>query len=129
MTKQTLKKNLASVGEEITHDLGIKMIKDYRNENPSFVPSYQVGRNIIESIMAQPGCVAIRFYNAINELGQKTLVYVGVNENNEVIAEYVAINSIGELHKQKGIVADRIKPPPPPPTIERDSDISWGLPE
>lgn len=129
MTQQTLKKNLAEVGEEITHELGIQMVKDYQNSFPTDVTSYQIGRNILESILAQPGCVGIRFYNAINELGQKTLVYVGLNQNEEVIAEYTTINNIGELAKQKGIVADRAKPPTGIDDLERELDTTWGLPE
>jgi myo-inositol-1-phosphate synthase len=128
MTKQTLKKNLASIGEEISHELGIKMVKDYQIANPNDVTNYQIGRNIIETVLAQPGCVAIRFYNAINELGQKTLVYVAVNENDEVIAEYVTINNHGELSKQKAIVADRARPGTRIDS-EEDTNTTWGFPE
>jgi hypothetical protein len=123
---QTLTKSLAAVGEEISHELGAKMVKDYQNAFPSDVASYQIGRNILESLLAQPDCVGIRFYNAINEVGEKTLVYVGINENNQVIAEYVTVNDAGELAKQKAIVADRVRTQP----LLDDADlITWGLPE
>lgn len=125
---QTLTKKLAAVGEEISHELGIQMVKDFQQSNPNEVTSYQVGRNILESILAQPGCVAIRFYNAINELGEKTLVYTGIDAKNQVIAEYVTINNQGELSKSKGIVADRIKPPTGIDDLEADL-TTWGIPE
>ena len=121
---QTLTKSLAAIGEEISHELGAKFIQDYQKAFPSDITGYQIGRNILESILAQPGCVGIRFYNAINEIGEKTLVYVGLNENNEVIAEYVTVNSVGEIAKEKGIVADRVR------TLQDDTDSNtWGLPE
>src|SRR5690606_11117489 len=110
MMTQSLKKDIAHIGEEISHELGATMVKEYKNAYPSEVASYQIGRNILESILAQPGCVGIRFYNAINELGEKTLVYVGIDKNDEIIAEYVSINNAGELASKKAIVAEKVRP-------------------
>jgi hypothetical protein len=106
--------NLTMVGEEISHELGAKMVKDFQDQNPSDSIGNYIGRNIIEKILEQPGCVGIRFYNAINELGRKTLVYVGVDANDDLISEYVGINAAGELVKEKGIVADRSGNPTAP---------------
>ena len=104
-----LKTNLAQVGEEIGLELGTEMVKNYRQANPADVQWYMIGREIIEQILSQPGCVGLRFYNAYNEAGEKTLVYVGVDQNGKGILEYSVINTQGELAKEKGIVADRIK--------------------
>jgi hypothetical protein len=71
------------------------------------VSGYQIGKNIIQEILSQPGCVGIRFYNALNEVGQKTLVYVGVDENNNNIYEYSVVNGNGAIKLVDGIVADR----------------------
>ena len=110
----TQSKNLSMVGEEISHELGAKFVKDFQDQNPGDnIPNY-IGRNIIEKILDQPGCVGIRFYNAINEDGRKTLVYVGVDANDDLITESVAINASGELVKEKGIVADRSANPTAP---------------
>ena len=46
---------------------------------PEAFTAVLIGRNVIDQILAQPGCVGIRFIDAINEEGQKTLVYVGVD--------------------------------------------------
>lgn len=81
-------KKVASIGEEIGLELGTQFIKDYQIANPSEVQYYVIGRSIIDDILAQPGCVGIRFYNAYNELGEKTLVYVGLNEKGNAIIEY-----------------------------------------
>src|SRR5690349_14418336 len=104
-----LKANLAQVGEEVGLALGTEMVKNYREANPTDVQWYMVGREIIEKILAQPGCVGLKFYNAYNEAGEKTLVYVGIDQNGKGIMEYSVINTQGELAKEKGIVADRIR--------------------
>ena len=101
-------KKVASIGEEIGLELGTQFIKDYQAANPTDIQYYVIGRNIIDEILSQPGCVGLRFYNAYNEIGEKTLVYVGLNKDGKAIVEYTCINNEGVLESQKGIVADRI---------------------
>jgi hypothetical protein len=102
-------KNVATIGEEIGIELGTQFIKDYQTANPTDTQYYVIGRNILDEILAQPGCLAVRFYNAYNELGEKTLVYVGLNEHGKAIVEYTCINNEGVLESSKGIVADRAR--------------------
>ena len=104
---ELLKKDLKAVGEEISHELGALMVKDYQVANPTDVKAYYIGRNIIDLILSQPGCVGIKFYNAYNEEGQKTLVYVGVDEAGKNLLEYSVVTPDGTLVNQKFIVADR----------------------
>lgn len=123
---QTLAKPVAFIGEEIGYELGKQMITDYQSANPTDVSFYEIGRNIIDQILAQPGCAGIRFYNAYNEMGEKTLVYVGLNSDGKAIAEYTVVNNEGVLQSNKGIVADRIKTgtTPPPPSAD---DWNWAI--
>ncbi|MDX1936953.1 MAG: hypothetical protein SFU21_07540 [Flavihumibacter sp.] len=110
MTKTELqKKDLRLVGEEISHELGAQMVKDYQVANPTDVKAYYIGRNIIDQVLAQPGCVGIRFYNAYNEAGEKTLVYVGVDEFGKALVQYTVVNAAGSFETKKAIVADRSK--------------------
>ena len=113
------KRAIAQVGEAITHELGAQMIRDYQAANPADVKSYQVGRNIIDQILAQPGCAGMRFYNAYNEIGEKTLVYTGVDEFGKVIAEYTVVTTEGGFDTQRAIVADRIQ------NDELEEFINW----
>jgi hypothetical protein len=109
MTKTELqKKDLRLVGEEISHELGAQMVKDYQVANPTDVKAYYIGRNIIDQVLAQPGCVGIRFYNAYNEAGDKTLVYVGVDEFGKALVQYTVVNAAGSFEAKKAIVADRV---------------------
>jgi hypothetical protein len=108
MQTELLQKDLTRVGEEISHELGAQMVKDYQVANPTDVKAYFIGRNIVDQLLAQPGCVGIRFYNAYNEVGAKTLVYVGVDEFGKTIAEHTVVNNDGSLGTKKAIVADRV---------------------
>jgi len=101
-------KSIAQVGEAITHELGAQMVTDFQAANPTDVKSFQLGRNIIEEILAQPGCAGMRFYNAYNEMGDKTLVYVGIDAAGNSIIKYTLVDSNGSFDTKKGIVADRL---------------------
>ncbi|MBD0285543.1 MAG: hypothetical protein ICV79_08980 [Flavisolibacter sp.] len=109
----------AQVGEEIGRQLGAEMISSYRSKNPNDVVSYFIGRNILSQILVQPGCIGIKFYNAYNEEGQKTLVYVGVDQEGNDMLNITSINTKGQLESYNGIVADRTKKD----TLE--SEDSW----
>lgn len=121
MTNQLLTlKKVASIGEEIGLELGTQFIKDFQIANPTETQYHVIGRNIIDEILAQPGCVGLRFYNAYNEVGEKTLVYVGLNEEGKAILEYTCINNEGLIELNKGIVADRAR------QQDFSDDESWG---
>jgi hypothetical protein len=96
----------AGIGEHIGFELGAKMVKDYYD-------TYQeggchfVGRNIVEKIFAQPGCVGIKIFKALNEKGEKTYVFVGVNGDGSLMLEIPVVNVNGEMKIEEGIVADR----------------------
>ena len=119
MQAELTTKNIAQVGEEITHDLGAKMIQDYQAANPTDIKGYVIGSNILQEIMSQPGCVGISFYNAYNEMGDKTLVYVGIDRAGKVLSEYSVVNYDGTLGLKKAIVADRTIP------TDNDTFVDW----
>ena len=108
MQTELTKKAIAQVGEAITHELGAQMIMDYQAANPADTKNYLIGRNIIEQILSQPGCAGIKFYNAYNEAGKKTLVYVGIDAAGKSLVEYTVVNNEGDLGSEKAIVADRV---------------------
>ena len=104
---ELLQKDLSKIGEEISHDLAAKMIKDYETANPNDIKGYFIGSNIIGQILAQPGCVGIQFKNGYDEQGRKTLVYLGVDASGTPLVEYTVVNSDGSFDVKKAIVADR----------------------
>lgn len=109
-TELLTKRTITTVGEEITHELGAQMVKDYGKAHPTDVKSYIIGKEILNQILAQPGCAGIQFFNAINEAGQKTLVYVGLDQNGKQLVNYSIVTSDAKIQIEKGIVADRAIP-------------------
>jgi DhnA family fructose-bisphosphate aldolase class Ia len=100
-------KNLhANIGEHIGYELGAKMVKDYYDKYQE-AGSQFVGRNIIDQILAQPGCIGIKIFKALNEAGEKTYVLTGVSQDGQPMFDVTAVNQNGEIKKQEGIVADR----------------------
>jgi hypothetical protein len=99
--------NYAAVGEAISHELAAKMVKDHCDQNPEAPISFFIGREIIEQVLGQPGCVAIRIFNAIDESGRPTLVYAGVDKNGHTIIEYPVVTEEGALVRVKATIGDR----------------------
>ncbi|MBN9381610.1 MAG: hypothetical protein J0H74_12635 [Chitinophagaceae bacterium] len=110
LQKELLTKEVATIGEEISHEMAADFVRSYKNAHPDATLGYTVGRNIIDQILAQPGCVGLRFYNAINEIGQTTLVYVGVDAQGNDMIKKVIVDAAGNISEQNAIVADRVGP-------------------
>src|SRR5688572_26786396 len=101
------KRPVAAIGEEIGYELGAQLVTNYQVANPNDTQFYTIGKNIIEQILSQPGCEGIRFYNAYNEEGEKTLVYLGVDASGNPIKEYTLVDAKGQISTRPAIVADR----------------------
>ena len=95
-----------TIGEHIGYDLGVKMVKDYFDKYGEGGAQF-VGKNIIQDIISQPGCIGINIYKALNETGAKTYVLVGLDKENNPILNYSAVNIDGQIKTNEGIVADR----------------------
>lgn len=100
-------KNLAEVGENIGLTEGINLVKAFRAANPDATQGYYIGRNILEQILAQPGCVGINFRKCLTNMNEEHLVYTGVDEEGKDILEFSVVTTTGDVVKQDGIVADR----------------------
>lgn len=104
----TLTTDLAEVGEHIGLAAGVEMINAFRDANPDATTGYYIGRNIIEQILAQPGCVGINFRKCLTNMNEEHLVYNAVDANGKDILEYSVVNNTGDIEKQEAIVADKI---------------------
>ncbi len=112
----------AEVGADIGHKEGHKMVTAFREAHPDAVPGFFIGRNILEQILNQPGCVGITYRKGLNEAGEEHLVYTGVDADGKDILTYAVVTTAGDIQVENGIVADRtiwdwdILFPPDPPT-------------
>ncbi|HEY1870924.1 MAG TPA: hypothetical protein VGG71_07695 [Chitinophagaceae bacterium] len=110
MNKESLLKehvDYQAIGEQISHELAAKMVKNHFDKYSDDSKSYVVGKNMIEQVLAQPGCVGIRFHDAINEFGEKTLVYFGVDCKGKSILEYSTVDQHGKIAVTEGMSVDR----------------------
>lgn len=100
-------KNLAEVGENIGLAEGVKLVNAFKEANPDATMGYYIGRNILEQIMAQPGCVGINFRKCLTNMNEEHLVYTAVDAEGKDILEFSVVNNTGDIVKQDAIVADR----------------------
>src|SRR5579871_5159060 len=103
------KKDYAAVGQEIPRETANSFIKAFEEAHPNENPGYHLGRNIIDKILAQPGCVGMRFYYGLNEEGRKTLVYVGIDNDGKDINKHTVVMSNGDLTTTDATIADRLQ--------------------
>ena len=77
-----------------------KYIQNFKNHPtaPTIKGGY-FARNIFEKILAQPGCVGIRYYYAALDDGSPTMVLVGVDSNGNDM--------------EQGVIAEKVWPCPP----------------
>lgn len=109
MTQVTLEtKKTASVGENIGLEEGLQLVQNFKAANPTATPGYYIGRNIIDQILNQPGCVGINFRKCLSENNEEHLVYTGVDADGKDILEFSVVTNTGDIVKEEGIVADRI---------------------
>jgi hypothetical protein len=73
----------------------------------------RLGANVITHVLSQPGCAGIRFFDALNEKGEKTLVYVGFDAKGRSILEITTVNEGGRLAVVKASVGDQFLTPKP----------------
>ena len=109
MTQKTLveTKTLAEVGENIGLTEGRELVNAFRAANPEATKGYYIGRNILEQIMAQPGCVGINFRKCLTNMNEEHLVYTAVDADGKDILEFSVVTNTGDIVKQDAIVADR----------------------
>lgn len=85
-------------GAYITLTQGNTFTASYRTANPSTVKAHFFGKNKLNEVIAQTGCVGIRMYKALDERGNSQLVLVGVDANGSDITT--------------GLILDRAMPCP-----------------
>jgi hypothetical protein len=86
-------------GEQISLEEAEQMTATYRDSEHAWgTPCHFFGKDIINSILGQTGCVGIRMYHAIDQEGNKQMVLVGVSSD--------------QTDMYNGILADRSLPCP-----------------
>lgn len=77
-------------GGAITLQTGADLTAKYRRENPSETKGHFFGKDILNELLTQSGCMGIRMYYGIGASGQKELVLVGADADENDMLELVA---------------------------------------
>jgi hypothetical protein len=70
-------------GGPIDLEVAASWTKNYREKHPDSTISQFFGKEILESILSQEGCLGIRFYYAHDHEGKSHLVITGVTHDGE----------------------------------------------
>lgn len=77
-------------GEQIPLAAGAALTKEYRDRNPNQIQARFFGKDILNELLNQPGCMGIRAYFAENRDGEKELVLVGADAAENDLLDIVA---------------------------------------
>lgn len=77
-------------GEEISLAKGSELTSAYRNLNPGETLGHFFGKEILNQILEQDGCMGIRIYYGLGEDNSKQLVLVGADEAQNDMTQLVA---------------------------------------
>src|SRR5258705_8093245 len=83
-----------------------------RHQDHHEVRAHFFGKEILTNILSQPGCAGIRFYHAIDDNSQKTLVLVGADEKG-VNMWSSGRTAKGKLKAVRSLAGDTSWPCPP----------------
>lgn len=112
-------------GRPISLEKATKWTKRYRKskdyeEDP--VKAHFFGCDIIEKILAEPGCKGIRIYYGLNEKKEKQLLLVGCNDKgNNILKAEIAGKDGGDA-----IIADESVRCPNMCPVDEDDPLTWG---
>ena len=77
-------------GGAITLSEGSALTAEYRRTNPNETKGHFFGKDILNQILGQEGCMGIRMYYGISSEGNKELVIVGAEANEDDMTDLVA---------------------------------------
>lgn len=77
-------------GGAITLSEGAALTKEHRLRNPTAYKGHFVGKEILNQILDQEGCMGIRFYHGLDEDGNRELVLVGADEYEDDMLDLIA---------------------------------------
>jgi hypothetical protein len=77
-------------GGQISLQTGADLTAEYRRLNPNDRKGHFFGKDILQEILDQQGCMGIRMYYGLDGDGQKELVIVGAEASEDDMTNLVA---------------------------------------
>ncbi len=85
-------------GEEFPIATAAEWTANYRTANPNGIKAHFFGKDILNAILSQTGCMGIRMYYALDENGVQQMILVGANASQNDLYD--------------GVIAERARPCP-----------------
>lgn len=82
-------------GKEITLSEGAALTATYRDINPNETKGHFIGKDLLNRMLGQTDCMGIRIYHGIDSNGDRQLVIVGADSNEDDILGIVADQLVG----------------------------------
>jgi hypothetical protein len=61
--------------------------RNYRNQNPGAIKGHCIKKEQLSAILGQPGCEGVRMYYGLDDAGNRKLVMVGIDaDENDIIS-------------------------------------------
>jgi len=76
-------------GGLISLETGADMTARYRTQNPNEIKGHFFGKDVLKEILDQEGCMGIRMYYGLDADGNKALVIVGADANENDMTDKV----------------------------------------
>ena len=76
-------------GGIITLEAGSELTANYRMMSPGDIKGHFYGKDVLNDLLSQSGCMGIRIYYGVNNEGIKELVLVGTNSAEDDMTELV----------------------------------------
>jgi hypothetical protein len=110
MAKKKIYRFKGTEGASMPEALIKKWIQKHQDHH--IVKGHFFGRDIINKILGQPGCMGIRIYHAINDNAEKTLVLIGADDRGKDMWPSDSSGK-GKLKGGGNTVGDQAVPCPP----------------
>ena len=99
--------------------------RNYRNQNPGAIKGHCVKKAQLDAILAQPGCEGVRMYYGLDDAGNRKLILVGIDaDENDIISSagitsaLRAASDVETTESSSATITTDVPPCPPCCSIE-----------
>lgn len=85
--------------------------RNYRNQNPGAIKGHCVKKAQLDAILAQPGCEGVRMYYGLDDAGNRKLILVGIDaDENDIITPTGVTSALRAAQEAESITAEEAQP-------------------
>jgi hypothetical protein len=93
-------------GEEFDLELSARWTKNHREKHPDQYYAHFFGKEIIQRIIDQPGCVGIRMYHAFDDDDKRHIILVGATKDGHDMVPKHETKTGGRISLSRGEIKE-----------------------